>query len=81
MLLLQKNIENELFNSKNIFIFKKGYIDIPKLFIILSKNDVKLIKKCQLKKFKKITIITNYTQTNANLKRKKLYLLYQKKHY
>lgn len=49
----KKNIENELFNSKNIFIFKKGYSDIPEAIYNSIKNDVNLIKNCQLIKFVK----------------------------
>tara|TARA_A100001011_G_C14299265_1_gene839990 strand:+ start:875 stop:2203 length:1329 start_codon:yes stop_codon:yes gene_type:complete len=68
----KKNIENELFNSKNIFIFKKGYIDIPKAIYNSIKKDVKLIKKCHLIKFQKHN---NYYELHTNkskLKTKKI---------
>ena len=63
------------YSIQKIFLYSKKVILIfPKLFIILLKD--KLIKKCQLKILKKITIITNYIQTNANLNQN--YILYQR---
>ena len=71
-LVAKTNIQNELFNSKNIFIFKNGYSQIPNAIYNSIKNDVKLIKKCTVHKFKKYTNYYKVFTNKSSFKTKKL---------
>ncbi len=68
----KQHIENELFESKKIYIFKKGYSSIPKAIYDSIKDDIEIKKKCEVISFKKNK---NYYEIKTNkgiLKCKKL---------
>ena len=71
----RKNIENELFNSKNILFFKNGYSNIIKSLYNSIKDKVIIKKETILKQFNKKKGIYHLHLNNGNvLKTKKLIL-------
>ena len=71
-ILARTNIENELFNSKNILIFKKGYNQLTNAIYNSIKNDIKLIKNCTVNKFKKYNNYYKVYTNKSSFKTKKL---------
>ena len=71
----RKNIENELFNSKQILFFKNGYSEIINKLYQNVKNKIDTLLKCEIKEFNtKNGVIHVKTNNNTNLKCKKLVL-------